>query len=420
MSNYLAVATITATIQRTLQAIVQMDVEGSRVTTVRPSDIGNGTPESGVNVFLYQVITNPALNNMDSTPMRSRGMPTKRQAALDLYYMLTFYGNDTELEPQRLMGSVIRALNDKRVITSDMIAVACRDSTLPFLQASNLAEQVQQINIVPLDLNLEDLSKAWSVFFQTPYMLSVAYKVLVVLLEGDETPVRALPIRDRRTSGLSPHFNQPQIRQVVAQEGGSEAILSNSTLVITGNQLKGDWATQVRVCGVEVTPTEVSPNRVVVPLSQVPQTALRAGVQSLQVIHAPQASDHLRRRGKESNGAPFVLRPELLTVSQIESRADDELRSGILQVQTTLLIGAKQRVVLVLNSWDIEQPLAYLFDAQSRPEDGQQVVVPFQDVRPGDYLVRLMVDGAESQLQVDTDPNSTTYDWYINPRIQIE
>lgn len=188
MSNYLAVATITATIQRTLQAVVQTDIEGSRITTVRPSDIGNGTPESGVNLFLYQVITNPALNNMDATPFRSRGMPTKRQAALDLYYMFTFYGNDTELEPQRLMGSVIRALNDKRVITQEMIQVACRDSTLPFLQESNLAEQVQQISIVPLDLDLEALSKAWSVFFQTPYMLSMAYKVMVVMVEGEEAP----------------------------------------------------------------------------------------------------------------------------------------------------------------------------------------------------------------------------------------
>ncbi|NJL86318.1 MAG: hypothetical protein HC886_10615 [Leptolyngbyaceae cyanobacterium SM1_1_3] len=51
MSNYLAIATVTATLQRTLQAAVQLDVEGSRVTTVRPSDIGNGTPETGVNVF---------------------------------------------------------------------------------------------------------------------------------------------------------------------------------------------------------------------------------------------------------------------------------------------------------------------------------------------------------------------------------
>lgn len=420
MSNYLAVATITATIQRTLQAIVQTDIEGSRITTVRPSEIGNGTPESGVNVFLYQVITNPALNNMDATPLRSRGLSTKRQAALDLYYMLTFYGNDTELEPQRLMGSVIRALNDKRIITPEMIQVACRDSTLPFLQASNLADQVQQISIVPLDLNLEDLSKAWSVFFQTPYLLSIAYKVLVVLVEGEDAPSRALPIRDRRMNGLSPYFLQPHIDQVAAQGGIGEVILPDSTLVITGKQLKGDRATQVRMFGMNIIPAEVTDTCVTVSLAQVPDDYKRAGIQSLQIVHAPEFNRDAGQRGKESNAAPFVLRPQVLTITQTESSRDDELRSGELQIQTHLVIGAKQRVVMVLNAWDVEQPGSYLFDARTRHRDAQSVIVPFEAVPAGDYLIRLMIDGAESQLQVDTDPDSPTCDWYIGPRITIQ
>ncbi|MBM0744543.1 DUF4255 domain-containing protein [Phormidium sp. CLA17] len=420
MSNYLAVATVTATLQRTLQAAVQMDIEGARVTTVRPSDIGNGTPESGVNLFLYQVIANPTLNNMDATPFRSRGMPTKRQAALDLYYMFSFYGNDTELEPQRLMGSVMRTLNDKRVISNEMIRTACRDSTLPFLQESNLAEQVQQMSIVPLDLNLDDLSKTWSVFFQTSYMLSVAYKVLVVLIEGEESPARGLPIRDRRTNGLSPYFSQPQIEQISAQGGVAEAILADSTLVITGRQLKGAWATGVRLCGVEVMPTDVTDSQIVLPLSLIPSTVLQAGIQSLQVIHPPQASDSSRRRGKESNAAPFVLRPRLLTVTQASTGGeDDELRSGRLQLQVNLTIGAKQRVVVALNEWHTDRPTSYLFDALVRTQDATSVIVPFHDVSPGDYLVRLMIDGAESQLQVDTNPDSSTYDWYVGPKILI-
>jgi hypothetical protein len=422
MSNYLAIATITATLQRTLQSVVQTDLEGARVTTVRPSDIGNGTPETGVNLFLYQVITNPALNNMDSTPLRSRGNPTKRQAALDLYYMLSFYGNETELEPQRLLGSVVRSLNDKRIINQEMIQIACRDSTLPFLQASNLAEQVQQINIVPLDLNLEDLSKAWSVFFQTPYLLSVGYKVLVVLVEGEESPTRGLPIRDRRTSGIAPFFNQPQIEQVMAQGGVAEPILADSTLVISGKQLKGDGATQVRLCGVEVTPTKVSANQILLSLTEVPSTALRSGIQSLQVIHPSQNPNSTgSSRGKESNAAAFVLRPRLLTVTLLDSVAEEtESRSGQLQLQVNLPIGVAQRVVMVLNEWGGDRPASYLFDAPNRDQESAVVAIPFQDVKPGNYLVRLMVDGAESQLQVDDNPNSPTYEWYVAPRIAIE
>lgn len=419
MSNYLAIATVTATLQRTLQAVVQNDIEGARVTTVRPTAIGNGTPDTGVNLFLYQVITNPAMGNMDAMPFRSRGAPTKRQSALDLYYMFSFYGNEVELEPQRLLGSVVRTLSDKCILTQEMIQEACCESTLAFLPESDLVDQMQQINIVPLDLNLEDLSKAWSVFFQTPYFLSVAYKVLVVLVAGDESPSRGLPIRDRRTNGLSPFFAQPQIEQVSAQGGITEAIVVDSTLVITGRQLKGDWTTQVQICGVTVSPSEVSPTQILLPLSLIPQTALCAGIQSLQVIHPPPHDAAFHRRGKESNAAPFILRPRLLEVELFDVIDDDGLRSGQLRLQTNLTIAEKQRVVVVLNEWGIGQSASYLFDSPVRTHSHTEIIIPIQAVNPGEYLVRLMIDGAESQLSVDDDPNSVTYEQYIEPKIHF-
>jgi Pvc16 N-terminal domain len=283
MSNHLAIATITATIQRTLQSSVQLDVEGARITTVQPGEIGKGTPETGVNLFLYHVITNPALNNLDAISSRSRGNPIRRQVALDLYYMVSFYGNESELEPQRLLGSVVRTLNDKRVFQPEMIRDTCRDVTFSYLQPSTLAEQLQQISISPLDLNLEDLSKAWSVFFQAPYLLSVAYKVLVVLIEGEESSTRALPVRGRM-GGLVAFPNTPQVDKIMGQGGLYDPILATSTLLIQGKYLKGDRHTQVRIGGVEVTPTGIKDNELLLPLSLVPEDLLRAGVQSLQVI----------------------------------------------------------------------------------------------------------------------------------------
>jgi hypothetical protein len=424
MSNHLAIATITATLQRTLQAVVQVDVEGARTTTVRPSDIGNGTPETGVNIFLYQVITNPALNNIDATPFRSKGTPTKRQAALDLYYMLSFYGNDNELIPQRLLGSVVRTLNDRRTITQDMIRSTCEDTTFTFLRDSNLADQIQQMSIVPLDLNLEDLSKTWTVFFQTPYVLSIAYKVLVVLIEGQEAPQRALPVRDRRAGSLTPFNNQPVVEQVMSQAGRFEAIRANSTLLIQGKQLKGIHFTQVRISGIEVTPPDVSPTQITLPLSSLPVSALRAGVQSLQVIHpvslTPERGASRGRRGAESNAAPLVLRPAVTGIRMMEIEGtDDEPRSGRLTVQVDLTVGRQQRVVLTLNEWSTVNPTAYIFDAEQRDTETHSVTVPFQDVKPGEYLVRLQIDGAESQLEVDTTEGSPTQDWYIGPRLAI-
>jgi hypothetical protein len=82
-------------------------------------------------------------------------------------------------------------------------------------------------------------------------------------------------------------------------------------------------------------------------------------------------------------------------------------------------IGATQRVVAVLNVWSHDQPMSYVFDAISRSEDSQTIVIPFQGVQAAEYLVRLMIDGAESQLVIDDHPNSPTYQSYIGPKIDL-
>ncbi|MBE9062410.1 DUF4255 domain-containing protein [cf. Phormidesmis sp. LEGE 11477] len=434
MSNHLAIATVTATLQRTLQASVQNHVEGARVTTVSPSEVSRGTPETGVNIFMYQVISNPALHNIDATPLRTKGTAVKRQAALDLYYMLSFYGNNNELTPQRLLGSVVRTLNDKRVITQAMIREACNDTTFSFLRDSNLADQVQQVSILPLDLNLDDLSKTWSVFFQTPYVLSLAYKSLVVLVEGDEVMARSLPVRERRSGGFSPYFARPKVESVTARAGKTALILADSTLLIRGTQLKGEQGTTVQIGKVAIAPETITPTEIILSLSTLPFEALRAGVQSLQVIHQPPAiatadrSPSLppSRQGATSEAAPFILRPQVLDVSVTDLEETDEgLYDATVAVQVNLIVGSQQQIVLSLNEWNADPsadylPTNYMFDLPRRTAESQTLSIPIQSVKAGEYLIRLLVDGAESQLEVDTDEASPTYEWYVGPRIVIE
>jgi len=441
MSNYLAIATVTAALQRTLQSVIQADVEGARVTTIRPNSLGSGTPETGVNLYLYQVAINHIWRSTGEVRSRNRqgDMPKRSQNALDLHYMVSFYGNEVELEPQRLLGSVMRTLNDRSTLTAQMIQDTLSDSNYTFLIDSDLVNQVEVINVLPLDLSLEDLSKVWSVFFQTPYSLSIAYRATVVMIEGEESAQKALPVRNRSLGGIVPFPNQPKIEQVVAQEGRFEPIVANSTLLIQGKNLKSD-ITQVRLGKVEVTPSEVSATKIILPLSSFPADSLRAGVQSLQVIHQistgiqPGSNNGFEggyqrqtlalqapvSRGVESNVAPFVLRPTLteVSVSGIRGRRDD-LRSAEVTVQVNLTIGKNQRVVMALNEWSIDNPAAYLFEALPRQADTNSITIPIRDVKPAEYLVRLHVDGAESQLSLDTAPNSPTFNWYISPKVSI-
>lgn len=422
MSNYLAVATVTATLQKILQSTIQDDVEGARVTTIRPDGVGRSTPETGVNIYLYRV--SPVnWRNADLPGRRSTGELIKRpQIALDLNYILTFYGNEVELEPQRLLGSVMRTLHTRPVFTSEIIRDAIEDSSFRYLRGSDLAEQIEQIKFMPLPLSTEDLSKIWSVFFQTPYALSIAYQASTVLIESDEIPKRALPVRQPIIE-VVPY--RPAIAEIVTLDeltkvwrlSPDRPILASSTLKIRGSSLKGD-ITHVQIAQVEVLPQQVSQNEIILNLGSFPEDALRPGIQSLQII---QRHAREQQRIVESNVLPFVLSPTIrdIRLSYIQSAREEDLRELELIISVSPTVGKMQRVALLLNELSIENPAQYNFKASNRPLDTNIITIHLTDVKPAEYLVRIQVDGIESLLTVDTNAQSPTFEQYIGPNIVI-
>lgn len=422
MSNYLGIATVTATLQRMLQQSVQMDVEGARVTTNRPENTG-GTPETGISIYLYHLKRNTSLGNADMPPRQRKGELTKRnQLPVDLYYLLSCYGNEIELEPQRLLGSAIRTLEDRAVLSSQMIRETVNDPSYPFLANSDLSEQIEMIRAEFVPVSTDELSKVWSVFFQTPYVLSVIYKITVVVLDGEESAMVALPIRDRSLNAWT-FSKQPTIDFVMSTEGRYQPIFTHTTLLIRGKML-ANANTSIRIGGVEVAPGTVQDQAITLALTLVPPEALRPGVQGLQVIHG-----HRLERGStnspiqervESNVAPFVLRPSIKEVNLLNgSGTDDEPRDAELEVITDVRIGRDQRVILILNEQTTLQPAAYIFNAQSRNYHTVRLIFSLKAIKNADYLVRVQVDGAESLCQIDGDRYSPTFDQYISPMITI-
>ncbi|MBD2497657.1 DUF4255 domain-containing protein [Nostoc sp. FACHB-280] len=420
MSNHLAIATVTATLQRTLQASVQVDVDGARVTTVRPDRLNNATPEAGVNIYLYDILLNSAWRSADLRQRYSDEKYTKRQqTGLDLYYLLTCYGNDVELEPQRLIGSVVRTFNSKSILTQAMIQETVSDATFTFLADSNLAEQVEAIAISPVDLNIEEISKIWTVFFQTPYALSLAYKASVVLIDSGELPKKPLPVRNlqRHVTPYQPAIAQIKVVEELAkiwqtQYAATSLILADSTLLIQGNKLSAD-ITQVRIGDITTTPQEVTDKQIILNLATIAVESLRAGVQSLQVIH-PQSK-------VSSNVVPFLLRPTILdiTVSNVHGRGN-EPRSADITITVNLNIEKTQQVTLVLTELSLTQLTGYSTEqTKNRRNSSNSITFAIHDCLPGNYLVRLIVDGAESLFTVDTDSNSPTFEQYIGPVVVI-
>jgi len=91
MSNFLAIATVTATLGQVLQPAVGAGVPGATVTTLRPDGAGAGPRPTGVNIYLYQVTPNAAYRNADLPTRTSEGDLMQRpQAALDLHYPVSY------------------------------------------------------------------------------------------------------------------------------------------------------------------------------------------------------------------------------------------------------------------------------------------------------------------------------------------
>jgi hypothetical protein len=401
MSNQLAIATVSAALQQVLLTPVSQAVGNAAVGFNRPDTSNQATPL--VNIFLYQVTPNAAYRNADLPTRRSDGSLSRRpQAAFDLHYLFTFHGDDTQLEPQRLLGAVIVALHSQPLLSSQSIANAVQ--TFGFLAGSGLESQVERVRFTPTALSLEEFSKLWSVFFQVEYSLSAAYQASVVLMESDATAEVAPPVITPNVYVMP--LRWPRINQVVSQAGAGEPIISGSTLLIRGQQLVGP-GTLVLMEGQEFTPASATDTRISL---QVPAT-VHAGVQGVQVIQKPlMGTPPTAHRGFESNVAPFVLHPSISIPQPGALDPDSSPTTKITDVTVNVVpnIGVGQRAVLLLNQFAASPPAGYTSATTVAAAESNQVTFQIDNVPAGTYVARVQVDGAESLLTVDPNTNQLT------------
>jgi len=210
VSNFLAIATVTAALCEALQNAVndagQGGVPGAQVTHVRPGrDQGDAKP-AGINVFLYQATVNAALATADLPARRDDGsFGQGPSAALDLYYLMTFHGDDGRLEPQRLFGTAVSLLHAEPVLSRALIRQVVEST--PYLRGSDLAEQRDLVRITRAVPSLDDLSRLWLMFPQIEYELSAIYQAGPVPVDRSIVQHMPLPARSPRrpapTSAIS-------------------------------------------------------------------------------------------------------------------------------------------------------------------------------------------------------------------------
>ncbi|HVB21509.1 MAG TPA: DUF4255 domain-containing protein [Ktedonobacteraceae bacterium] len=416
MSNAQAIATVTATLSQLLQQEIQVDVPGAIVSTVRPDIAGANSAESKVNIFLYQVTTNASLRNVDLPSRRSDGsLSQKPRAALDLHYLLTFYGNESTLVPQLLLGSTVRTLHSEPQLTRQRITGVV--NSLSYLTGSTLADDPELVKFTPLPLSIEELSKLWSILLTTPYALSMIYVATVVLIESDASPAIARPVQTPMLYVMP--FRQPIIEQVISQKdidqpGVMHPIVVGDTLVLVGRQVQSDdptITTQVQIGGTPVPATNAGTNR----LSVVVPNTLQAGIQGVQVVQQLLLGNPaVPHNGFESNVVPFVLRPVVNSVSK--ANVVDK-GGGLFSVKFTVTltpqVGTMQRVVLVLNSVPGTTPsVAWSFVSDSHDAavtdtltfSSSDVSGSYREVEvsAATYLVSVQIDGAQSVVDASS------------------
>ncbi|WP_329206308.1 DUF4255 domain-containing protein [Streptomyces sp. NBC_00683] len=222
MSNALAVATVTQALALLIESNLgpEMDIAVKVETRKPPSEPPS---EPTITVFLYQVTPNAAMRNNDLPTRAADGTLRNRAAApLDLHYVISAYGEETELVGQRLLGCVIRTLHEIPVLPRELIELA---ADRPHLAGTDLADSLQKVRFTPTVMDIDETSKLWGMLHQTPYTLSVAYQASLVVIEGREKPVPAKPVERRTVRVLpfgAPGAPVPPEAPVAAAEGADE------------------------------------------------------------------------------------------------------------------------------------------------------------------------------------------------------
>lgn len=367
MSNHLAIAAVTYTLAEQIQPVLQAVVPSARVRFGRPEATErSSTAFVGANLYLYHLEPNAALRNSDLATRGPDGALLRRpQVALDLYYLLSFYGNDLQLESQRMLGGVVALLHAQPVLTREHIRQAVaqnRATATPYLGEADLDQQVDLVRLKPVSYSLEELSKLWSVFFQTTHTVSLAYQAGVVLIEADVPVHQALPVRSLRT--LTQPTLPPLIRQILPSLIDPD---EGAVLLLQGDGLDGpDF--QARF-GERAYPAQPAPGGLAVALPP----DLPAGLNQIQLVRRlPEGGT------QESNPATFVLRPAIdgdpavAWISDPRSPLGEQIATLALALRPD--IAPDQRPLLLLNelgatatarAYSLDTALRFSIDARA-------------------------------------------------------
>ena len=388
MSNSLAIAAVTATVRKLLEDSVS-DISGAVASTQPPDKV---TATNLVNLFLYQTVINATWRNRDMPRQVKPGETGQPPLALNLYYLLTAYGQGDDsqtVDGHRLLGRAMRVLHDHPVLSSAEIKAAFPDG--------DLDNQIEHVRITPQPMSLDEMSKLWTIF-QAKYRISTAYEVSVVLIESMRPSRTPLPIlkRGEDDRGIDAQGNLtspfPTLIGIIFPTETQPSARLGDALILRGHHLNGNSLT-VRfsnprlnspleiVLPAPITTTDTTDIAVTVPVAV---TDWVAGYYTVSlIVNRSDPANPIRT----TNELSFSIAPRLTIAPAERTHAAGDFT---LTLTCSPEVRPEQRVSLLFGSREVP--------AQTRITPTGSLAFELVNVTAGEYLVRLRVDGVDSLI----------------------
>ncbi|MGW2250053.1 DUF4255 domain-containing protein [Kitasatospora sp. NPDC001660] len=380
MSDEEAIAAVTRTLSGLVLSALA-DVPGAGVDTRPLDELADSTRDKLVNLYLFQADVDGSLRNADR-PDLAPGETGEPPFPLTLHYLVTpFVKRDPGLDAHRLLARAVRVLNDNPVLQRGELAA--------FAPESDVAKQLDRIRITWQPFGEKDIYSLWTAF-QTPYRMSVAYEVGVVLIDGHRPPTAPVPVLTRGADDRGPTaqgflpLGAPALDAAVPPDG-QPAVRPGEAAVLHGSGLAGDSASaEVRLSH------PLLPAPVVVAPDELTDAEARFTVPAGTAAGLWSAG--LSLAGRITNEVPLAVAPRITHLpAQVVRHADG---SALIELRHSPAALPGQPVLLVLDGRAVPpDPPA---PGVPRPPGHARFTVP--DATPGRHLVRLRVAGVDSLL----------------------
>jgi len=395
MSDARAIEGVTQTLLQVIDDAVNKGPQafpgGVKVIAQPPHEVQTDIEPLQVNLFLYRTVIAAGLRNEDPLDIVA-GESAQPPLPLALHYLITPYvQGGKDLDAHRLLGLASRAVHEQSQLSQTQL----HDSAA----FSNVSTQFDRIRITWQALAENDIYSLWSAF-QTPYRLSAAFEVRVVLIDGRQPPRTPVPVIRRGENDEGPAARAdttspfpeldaavPDNKQTAARPGESVELhginLSAQTASATlTHPLLADPLT--------LTPTTVTADAVTIRLPAA-APAVPAGLWTVILELTNTVDTH--QLTTVTNAVSLAVAPRISSAMPINAARDAQGSVDIaLTCQPPVIAG--QQAFLIIGGRAIPEDRAIA----GTPVTGTALSFTVPDAQPGTHVVRLRVAGIDSLL----------------------